>query len=117
VVAGGEADAADAADVGGADNSLAGASESGVPEVSGMESASDAVSAPGFTSSGDGGWVRSIGLAGNGGTVGKYSEPRCPQPASEPPSAQPARMAKPATIARPGAAARIRDTTRMTVPE
>jgi len=65
------ADAAEAADVGDADSSSAGASESGVPEVSGMESESVAVSAPGFTSSGDDGCVRSIGLAGNGGTVGK----------------------------------------------
>jgi hypothetical protein len=69
--AGCEADAADAADAEDADSSAAGESESGVPEVSGTELMSDAVSAPGFTSSGDGGCVRSIGLAGNGGTLGK----------------------------------------------
>jgi hypothetical protein len=66
-----EADAADAANAEDADSSVAGESESGVPEVSGTELMSDAVSAPGFTSSGDGGCVRSIGLAGNGGTLGK----------------------------------------------
>ena len=65
------ADAAEAADADDADSSVAGESESGVPEVSGMELLSDADSAPGFTSSGEGGCVRSIGLAGNGGTLGK----------------------------------------------
>lgn len=65
------AEVADAAEAEDPESALAGASESGVPDVSGMELVSDAVSAPGFTSSGDGGCVRSIGLAGNGGTVGK----------------------------------------------
>ncbi len=61
----------DAADAGGAASSVSGASESGVPEVSGTVPISALVPVPDFTSSGDGGCVRSIGLAGSGGTVGK----------------------------------------------
>jgi hypothetical protein len=68
--------AEDAADVGGAASSLSGDNDndSGAPEVSGTSPVGDAFSAPGFTSSDDGddgSCVRSIGLAGSGGTVGK----------------------------------------------
>ncbi len=64
----------DAAEAGGVASSVSGASESGAPEVSGTSPVGDALSAPGFTSSDDGddgSCVRSIGLAGMGGTVGK----------------------------------------------
>lgn len=63
--------AADAADAGGAASSLSGANESGAPEVSGTSPIVEGVAVPDFTVSGDGGCVRSIGLAGSGGTVGK----------------------------------------------
>ena len=60
-----------AADAGGAESSLSGANESGAPEVSGTSPIVEGVAVPDFTVSGDGGCVRSIGLAGSGGTVGK----------------------------------------------
>jgi hypothetical protein len=50
-------------------SSVSGDSDNGVPDVSGT--VPDAASESGFTASGDGAWVSSVGLAGNGGTVGK----------------------------------------------
>ena len=63
--------AADAAEAGGVASSVSGDNESGAPDVSGTSPIGEAVCAPGFTSSDDGVCVRSTGLAGMGGTVGK----------------------------------------------
>lgn len=68
--AGSGADGADAAEVGGAASSFSGANESGVPEVSGTVLMSVDVAGAECATSG-GVCVRSIGLAGSGGTVGK----------------------------------------------
>ena len=59
----------DAAESGTVRSSVSGDSVNGVPDVSGT--APDAASESGFAASGDGAWVSSVGLAGNGGTVGK----------------------------------------------
>lgn len=61
----------DAAEAGGVASSVSGASESGVPEVSGTELWSVAVSGVACVSSGGGVCVREAGGAGSGGTVGK----------------------------------------------
>jgi hypothetical protein len=50
-------------------SSVSGDSDNGVPDVSGT--VPDAASESGITASGDGAWVSSVGLAGNGGTVGR----------------------------------------------
>ena len=66
--------AADAAEAGGVASSVSGDNESGAPDVSGTSPIGEAVSTPGFTSFDDvddGVCVRSTGLAGMGGTVGK----------------------------------------------
>ena len=60
---------ADAAEAGGAASSFSGANESGVPEVSGTVLISVAEAGAGCATSGV--CVRSVGLAGSGGTVGK----------------------------------------------
>jgi hypothetical protein len=48
---------------------VSGDSDNGVPDVSGT--VPGAASESGVAASGDGAWVSSVGLAGNGGTVGK----------------------------------------------
>jgi len=60
---------ADAALSGTVRSSVSGASDNGVPDVSGIES--EAACASGFAASADGGWVSYVGLGGSGGTAGK----------------------------------------------
>jgi hypothetical protein len=61
----------DAAEAGGVASSVSGASESGVPEVSGTVLRSAALAEAGCALSGGGVCVRVAGGAGSGGTVGK----------------------------------------------
>ncbi|CAG9261826.1 hypothetical protein PUN4_400020 [Paraburkholderia unamae] len=106
---------------GGVLSSVSGDNESGVPEVSGIvPSGADADDAESGAFAGvfapvSCGSDSKLGLGGSGGTVGMYSGPRWPQPASA--TALIAKAARIARVDTRDAAARISEMTRIIVPE